>query len=63
MATPVTSFDRNGSFPSERARPLKRAILREVQNPLAESILSGGDLSAGRIYVGLDGEDLTFKRI
>jgi ATP-dependent Clp protease ATP-binding subunit ClpB len=31
-----------GYEPSLGARPLKRAILRELQNPLAESILHGG---------------------
>jgi ATP-dependent Clp protease ATP-binding subunit ClpB len=51
-----------GYEPALGARPLKRAILREVQNPLAESILAGGDLSAGSIDVGLDGDVLTFKR-
>ncbi len=52
-----------GYEPALGARPLKRAILREVQNPLAESILAGGDLSAGKIAVDLDGEEFTFKRV
>ncbi|MCA9622920.1 MAG: AAA family ATPase, partial [Myxococcales bacterium] len=51
-----------GYEPALGARPLKRAILREIQNPLAESILEGGDLSAGTIKVNLDGERFTFKR-
>ena len=51
-----------GYEPALGARPLKRAILREVQNPLAESILEGGDLSSGTIEVDVSGEDLTFKR-
>ncbi len=51
-----------GYEPALGARPLKRAILREIQNPLAESILEGGDLSAGNIAVGLDGDTFTFER-
>ena len=52
-----------GYEPALGARPLKRAILRSIQNPLAESILQGGDLSGGTIDVGLDGEEFTFKRV
>jgi ATP-dependent Clp protease ATP-binding subunit ClpB len=51
-----------GYEPALGARPLKRAILREIQNPLAESILAGGDLSAGTIDIGLDSEKFVFKR-
>ena len=40
-----------GYEPALGARPLKRAILREVQNPLAEAILESGDLSAGTFQV------------
>ncbi len=52
-----------GYEPALGARPLKRAILREIQNPLAESILAGGDLSAGTIAVNFDGEDFVFNRV
>jgi ATP-dependent Clp protease ATP-binding subunit ClpB len=52
-----------GYEPALGARPLKRAIMREIQNPLAESILEGGDLSAGKIAVGFDGETFNFKRV
>ncbi|HZO17210.1 MAG TPA: AAA family ATPase, partial [Polyangiaceae bacterium] len=51
-----------GYEPALGARPLKRAILREIQNPLAESILGGGALSAGKMLVDLEGETFTFKR-
>jgi ATP-dependent Clp protease ATP-binding subunit ClpB len=47
-----------GYEPSLGARPLKRAILRELQNPLAETILSGG--YAGGQTVGVDVKDETF---
>ncbi len=52
-----------GYEPALGARPLKRAILRELQNPLAQSILEGGDLSAGKIAIDFDGEDFTFNRV
>ena len=50
-----------GYEPALGARPLKRAILREIQNPLAQAILEGGVLSSGKIAVDLDGEKITFK--
>ena len=51
-----------GYEPALGARPLKRAILREVQNPLAEAILEQGDLSAGVFEVDHADEAFTFKR-
>jgi ATP-dependent Clp protease ATP-binding subunit ClpB len=50
-----------GYEPSLGARPLKRAILRELQNPLAEAILSGGYTGNQTIKVDMDGEKFTFK--
>jgi ATP-dependent Clp protease ATP-binding subunit ClpB len=47
-----------GYEPSLGARPLKRAILRELQNPLAEAILAGG--YTGGQTVGVDVKDETF---
>jgi ATP-dependent Clp protease ATP-binding subunit ClpB len=46
------------------ARPLKRAILKELQNPLAETILAGG-YTSGRDQVDIDdgGEKFTFAKI
>ncbi len=52
-----------GYEPALGARPLKRAILRELQNPLAQSILEGGALSAGKIAVDFDGEEFNFKSV
>jgi ATP-dependent Clp protease ATP-binding subunit ClpB len=48
-----------GYEPALGARPLRRAILREIQNPLAETILAGG-FGPGRI-VKVDVEGETFK--
>jgi ATP-dependent Clp protease ATP-binding subunit ClpB len=50
-----------GYEPSLGARPLKRAILRELQNPLAEAILAGGYAGGQTIKVDVDGEKFTFK--
>jgi ATP-dependent Clp protease ATP-binding subunit ClpB len=50
-----------GYEPALGARPLKRAILREIQNPLAQAILEGGALSSGRIAVEVEGERIVFK--
>jgi len=50
-----------GYEPSLGARPLKRAILRELQNPLAEAILAGGYTGGQTIAVDVDGEQFTFK--
>jgi ATP-dependent Clp protease ATP-binding subunit ClpB len=49
-----------GYEPQLGARPLKRAILRELQNPLAETILQGG-FSAGKVVeVDVQGEKFVF---
>jgi ATP-dependent Clp protease ATP-binding subunit ClpB len=51
----VAGFD-----PVYGARPLKRAIQQELENPLAQGILSG-DFSPGEtISVGLEGEAAVF---
>ncbi len=50
-----------GYEPSLGARPLKRAILRELQNPLAEAILAGGYAGGQTIKVDVEGDKFTFK--
>ncbi len=51
----------NGYDPSFGARPLKRLIQREVQDPLAMKLLSG-ELSEGRrVVVDRAGDGLTFQ--
>ncbi len=49
-----------GYEPALGARPLKRAILRQIQDPLAETILAGGYSAGTTIAVGTDGETFTF---
>ncbi|MFT3773695.1 MAG: AAA family ATPase [Minicystis sp.] len=51
-----------GYEPSLGARPLKRAILRELQNPLAEAILAGGYTGGQTIKVDVEGEKFTFAK-
>ncbi|MFO0552581.1 MAG: AAA family ATPase [Polyangiaceae bacterium] len=56
-----------GYEPQLGARPLRRAILRELQNPLAETILQGGFAAGKVVQVGVvadefgDGKKFTFK--
>jgi ATP-dependent Clp protease ATP-binding subunit ClpB len=50
-----------GYEPALGARPLKRVILKHLQDPLAENILRGGYTSGTKIQVELEGEALVFK--
>jgi ATP-dependent Clp protease ATP-binding subunit ClpB len=52
-----------GYEPSLGARPLKRAILRELQNPLAEAILAGGYQNGQVIKVDVVDETFTFTKV
>jgi ATP-dependent Clp protease ATP-binding subunit ClpB len=49
-----------GFDPFYGARPLKRAIQKELENPLAQRILAGEFSSGQTIAVGLDGETASF---
>ena len=49
-----------GYEPQLGARPLKRAILRELQNPLAEAILAGGYAPGKVVQVDVKDEKFTF---
>jgi ATP-dependent Clp protease ATP-binding subunit ClpB len=49
-----------GYDPSFGARPLKRLIQREVQDPLAMKLLSGELAEGARVVVDRDGDGLTF---
>jgi ATP-dependent Clp protease ATP-binding subunit ClpB len=50
-----------GYDPSFGARPLRRLIQREVQDPLAMKLLSGDLAEGGRVVVDRDGDGLTFR--
>jgi ATP-dependent Clp protease ATP-binding subunit ClpB len=58
-----THLVRTGYEPAYGARPLKRAIQREVETPLGRKILAGEVRDGDVIRVGFDGDkgELTFK--
>ena len=49
-----------GYEPAFGARPLKRAILKAVQDPLAEELLSGGYPNGSTVRVDVEGEGFKF---
>ena len=51
-----------GYEPAFGARPLKRAILKKVQDPLAEEILAGGYPQGGVVKVDAKEEAFTFEK-
>ena len=50
-----------GFDPVYGARPLKRAIQAEIENPLAQSILSGEFLPGSTIQVDVEGDALSYS--
>ncbi|MCL2447311.1 MAG: AAA family ATPase [Polyangiaceae bacterium] len=51
-----------GYEPAFGARPLKRAILKKLQDPLAEEILRGGYPPSSVIKVDMSGDEFTFAK-
>jgi ATP-dependent Clp protease ATP-binding subunit ClpB len=51
-----------GYEPAFGARPLKRAILKNVQDPLAEEILAGGYPPGAVVHVDVKDETFTFVK-
>jgi ATP-dependent Clp protease ATP-binding subunit ClpB len=51
-----------GFDPVYGARPLKRAIQQQIENPLAQKILQGEFVPGDRIRVGAREGQLTFAR-
>ncbi|MDB9525740.1 ATP-dependent chaperone ClpB [Oscillatoria sp. CS-180] len=51
-----------GYDPVYGARPLKRAIQKELETPIAKGILRGEFVNGDRIYADVENERLTFKR-
>jgi ATP-dependent Clp protease ATP-binding subunit ClpB len=51
-----------GYEPAFGARPLRRAILKQLQDPLAEEILRGGYAPGGVVRVDLSGDDFVFSK-
>jgi ATP-dependent Clp protease ATP-binding subunit ClpB len=52
-----------GFDPVYGARPLKRAIQQQIENPLAQSILGGAFLPGDRIHVGVEKGVLHFSKV
>ncbi|MBE2211111.1 MAG: AAA family ATPase, partial [Xanthomonadaceae bacterium] len=51
-----------GFDPIYGARPLKRAIQQQIENPLAQAILSGNFVSGDTVKVDVDGGKLVFSK-
>lgn len=51
-----------GFDPVYGARPLKRAIQSELENPLAQRILAGEFVAGDKIMVDIDNEKMVFSR-
>ena len=51
-----------GYEPAFGARPLKRAILKKLQDPLAEEILRGGYPPGSVVKVSLHGDEFEFAK-
>lgn len=52
-----------GFDPVYGARPLKRAIQSQLENPLAQQILAGAFVSGDTVQVGVDGGKLVFAKV
>jgi ATP-dependent Clp protease ATP-binding subunit ClpB len=51
-----------GYDPVYGARPLKRAIQQEIENPLAKEILAGKFAAGDTIKVAVSGREITFAK-
>jgi ATP-dependent Clp protease ATP-binding subunit ClpB len=51
-----------GYEPAFGARPLKRAILKKLQDPLAEQLLAGGYASGTTVKVDVKGDEFVFAK-
>jgi len=52
---------RKGFSPKFGARPLRRLIQNEIENPLSEMILSGEAKEGGSVTVGASHDKITLK--
>ena len=53
---------REGFDPAYGARPLKRAIQRHIQDPLAKKLIAGDIAEGDTLLVGAEGDSLTFVK-
>ena len=49
-----------GFDPVYGARPLKRAIQQQIENPLAQQILAGNFAPGATVHAKVDGEEIVF---
>ena len=54
---------RQGYDPVYGARPLKRVIQRQIENPLAMEILEGKILEGTRLSAEAQGEQIVFQKL
>ena len=59
----VAELAKVGFDPVFGARPLKRAIQQQLENPLAQRILAGGFASGDTVRVRTEGGHLAFDRV
>jgi ATP-dependent Clp protease ATP-binding subunit ClpB len=52
----------SGFDPVYGARPLKRAIQQQIENPLAQRILKGEFVPGDRVQVSVSGGELKFAK-
>lgn len=60
-AAAIDHIAKVGYDPAFGARPLKRVIQREIQNPLATELLKGSLGEGGKVIIDSDGEQITFR--
>jgi ATP-dependent Clp protease ATP-binding subunit ClpB len=58
----LSELAKTGFDPVYGARPLKRAIQSEIENPLAKAILEGRFAPKDRIYADFRGGRMTFEK-
>ena len=58
-----TGWPRKGYDPAYGARPLKRVIQKQVQDPLAEKILLGEILDGSTVKITAGSDRLNFKSV
>jgi ATP-dependent Clp protease ATP-binding subunit ClpB len=51
-----------GFDPAYGARPLKRAIQQEIENPLSKAILEGKFAAKDKIVVDVEGSEMKFVK-
>lgn len=61
-AAAIDHIARVGYDPAFGARPLKRVIQREIQNPLATELLKGSLGEGGKVIIDSDGEQIVFRQ-